>query len=117
MNYLDPIHQNNSGSVFSIKNIDNQKTCEKVQFQIGDFSMLMTREDMPNFLNVLESIQQKFSCNQCNSKSYRIVKCDTMYATIAIKANQKMLADLIELTNAVQYHYKIDYILQQNGIS
>ena len=97
MNYLYPIHKNNTGIAYAIKNKENHNTIHKVQLQIGDFSMLMTREDIPNFLKVLKTIEQKFSCEQCSSRSYRIVKCDTMYASVNIKANKKMLKDLKEL--------------------
>jgi len=117
MNYLDPIYKNNSGIVYAIKNIGDDEVSEKIQFQIGDFAMLMTLDDMPNFMKVLNTVEKKYVCENCNSKSHRIVKCETIYATVTIKATKSMLSDLKELVNAVLCNYEINTILQQNGIS
>jgi len=115
MNYLEPIHKNSSGIVYTVKDFDKEDYSDKIQLQIGDFAILMRAEEMPNFLKVIKSVKKKSNCSNCNEKP-RVIKCETQYASVKIKVTPTAIEDLEELVLATICYYQVEDILRENNI-
>lgn len=119
MNCLELIHKNNTGSVFYVKDIHCESAeINSIQLQIGEVAILMEANEMKGFLAVVRSARKKCTCVKCSCNSaYRIIKCDTIYAEVKIKATSKIIDDLEELILAVIYNKQMHNILYDNNIS
>lgn len=119
MNCLDLIHKNNTGAVYALKSLGSvHSDFNKVQLQIGEFAILLETEELQPFLQVVKTAKNKCECGKCGTNSaYKIIKCDTQYAQIKIKATSLIIADLEELMQSVIYTFQVDNILNINNIN
>lgn len=109
MKNLEPIYTNECGAAYSISN------CNKnIQIQIGDFAIMMTDKEMPNFLKVIQSAKQGNCCKNC--KKTKLIKCETKFATINIKTTPKLIEDIEELVLAIICNYQVETLLKKNNI-
>jgi len=116
MNYLEPIYKNNAGTAYALKSY-GEENLNNIQLQIGDFALLMRSDEMPSFLKVIKSAKSGCVCKDClNNNSYRTIKCETTYASIKLKANQKLIDDLEELVLSVICNSQVEKILNDNNI-
>lgn len=119
MNFLDPIHINNIGAAYAILNSeDGTDDFQKVQLQIGDIAILMEISEMSSFLEVVRSARKECKCAKCTKdKGYKIIKCDSVFAEIKLKATPSMIDGLEELILSVIFNQQINSILEINEIN
>lgn len=113
MNYLKPIHKNNSGIIYAVKSCNDD--CKNVQLQIGDLGLILTVDDLPKFLKVIQKVKNKYNCSDCGSNN-RVIKCDTLYASVKIKTTPDSLNDLEELISVVIHNNSVDLLLKSQNI-
>ena len=119
MNFLDPIHINNTGTAYAVLNSeDDTDFFHKVQLQIGDVAILMDVIEMTSFLKVVRSARESCECEKCKTKNgYKNIKCDTAFFEIKLKATPKMLDDLEELIMGVICNEEMNTILEIHDIT
>lgn len=116
MNYLHPIHKNNGGVIYALKNFDTiDDSFQILQLQIGDLGLVLTLEDLPKFLKVIQTVKNKCTCSDCGTKE-RVIKCETVYASIRIKATSSLLDNLEELIAFAIHSCQVDALLKSNDI-
>lgn len=118
MHFLDPIHHNNTGTAFALKSsLDKDETFSKIQLQLGDIAILMDFNEVRSFLSTIKTAKKGCNCPNCTLEGgYRVIKCDTAYAEIKLKATPKIMDDLEELINGVLFENQMTKLLEDNNI-
>lgn len=118
MHFLDPIYHNNTGTAFALRSCeDRDETFTKIQLQLGDIAILMDLNEIHSFLNTLRRARKSCSCANCNKEvGYKVIKCDTAYAEVKLKATPKIMDGLEELINGVLFEKQVNKLLEDNNI-
>ncbi len=120
MNFLDPIFDNNTGTIYALRsNLSMDEPINRVQLQIGDVAILMYKEEVDAFLKTIKQakISEGCNCENCSKgQPYKIIKCNTAMANIKFKMTPSNLNDLEELVMSLFFHEKINSILENNDI-
>lgn len=118
MHFLDPIYHNNTGTAFALKsNTETDETFTKIQLQLGDIAILMDFNEIHSFLNTIKIARKGCNCPNCTQEGgYKVIKCDTAYAEVKLKATPKIMDGLEELINGVLFEKQISKLLGDNNI-
>jgi len=118
MHFLDPIYNNNTGVAFALKsNLYSDEPYLKIQLQLGDIAILMNFNEMESFLKTIRYLKTKCKCSNCNEGcSYKVIKCETAYTEIKIKATPTILNGLEELIQGVLFESQLNNLLEDNNI-
>ncbi len=116
MSLLDPIYNNDSGTVYAICNSSTSVDCyQKLQVQIGDIAIIMTLRELKSFLKVLRQAKKSCKCNNC--KGIQVLKCNTQIAEVKFKVTQTIINDLEELIMGTLFHEEYVTVLNTNNIN
>ena len=118
MHFLDPIYNNNTGTAFALKSdMYNEEPYTKIQLQLGDIAILMDFNEINAFLKTIKHVKKKCNCLNCNQNcSYKVIKCDTAFTEVKIKATPTILDGLEELINGVLFESQVNKLLEDNNI-
>ncbi len=118
MNYLQPIYRNNIGTSYMLKSYEDcDAPFNKIQLQIGEIAVLLSKKELKHLLNVIHSAKKGCHCTFCGDKTaLKAIKCDTMFATLHFKTTPKNVETLEELIQGTLFELEMEEILSFNDI-